>query len=133
MRPAHPSEQSDYGNGRSPAITSLSTRYSVAPDDGVLELEAAKATVWSGDPKDWIRIHQFMVRWNRDGTRLELWREWLGVPPQTRHRKVWSEDEYSPTCEREATTNALTLEGTQRDNLAAVVRDHVGGRDAIVH
>ena len=134
MRPARSIEQSDDGDGQNPAITMSSTRYSVAPDYGALELEAAKAMVWSGEPNNWERIHHFMVRWNRDGTRLELWREWLGIPPQTRQRKVWSEDEYSPPEEEQNghTTKAQLLEEAQRENLAAVVRDHVSGRDSII-
>jgi len=126
MRPTRSVEQSDDGDGHG-QIPLSSTRYSIAPDDGALELEAAKATVWSGEPNSWERIHHFMVRCNRDGTRLELWREWLGVPPQTRQRKVWSEDEYSLPSEEEQNrhaTKALSLEGAQRENLAAVVRDH---------
>jgi hypothetical protein len=131
LRPARSIEQSDYGDGQNPAITS--TRYSIAPDDGALELAAAKATVWSGEPNNWERIHHLMVRWNRDGTRLELWREWLGVPPQTRQMKVWSEDKYSLPSEEEDATKARPLEGAQRENLAAVVRDHVSGRNPIVY
>ena len=135
MRPARSIEQSDNGGGLNLAITLPSTRYSVVPDDGARELEAAKTTVWSGEPSDWERIHHLMLRWNRDGTRLELWREWLGVPPQARQRKMWSEDEYSSPSEEENghATMARPLEGTQRENLAAVVRDHVGGRDSIVY
>jgi len=119
-------DKSDDGDGQNPAITLPLPRYSVVPDDGAQELEAAKAMVWSGEPDDWERIHHFMVRWNRDGTRLELWREWLGVPPQTRQRKVWSEDEYSSPSEEEIghATKFRSLEGTQKNNLAAVVRDH---------
>ena len=135
MRPARSIEQSDDGGGLNLAITLPSTRYSVVPDDGARELEAAKTTVWSGEPSDWERIHHLMLRWNRDGTRLELWREWLGVPPQARQRKMWSEDEYSSPSEEENghATMARPLEGTQRENLAAVVRNHVGGRDSIVY
>ncbi len=134
VRPARSIEQS--GDGENPAITLPLTRHSIVPDDGALELEAAKATVWSGKPNDWEMIHRLMVCWNRDGTRLELWREWLGVPPQTRQRKVWSEDEYSLPSEEKQNghaTKAQPLEGAQRENLAAVVRDHVGGRDPIVY
>ena len=122
-RPARPIEK------RNPAITLPPTRYSIVPDDGARELEAAKAMVWGGEPNDWERIHYFMVRWNRDGTRLELWRKWLGIPPQSRQRKVWSEDEYSSPSEEqnEQATKALPLEETQRESLAAVVRDHVSG------
>ena len=128
MRPARSIELNDDVDGRNPAITLSSTRYSVAPDDGALELEAAKAMSWSGEPDNWERIHHLMVRWNRDGTRLELWREWLGVPPQTRQRKVWSEDEDALSSEEEQNghaTKARPLEGAQRENLAAVIRDHV--------
>lgn len=129
VRPARPIEKRDNGDGQNPAITLPSTRYSIVPDDGARELEAAKAMVWGGEPNDWERIHYFMVRWNRDGTRLELWRKWLGIPPQTRQRKVWSEDEYSSPSEEqnEQATKALPLEETQRESLAAVVRDHVSG------
>ena len=128
-------DQNDDGDGQNPAITLPLTRYSVVPDDGAQELEAAKALVWNGEPDDWERIHHFMLRWNRDGTRLELWREWLRVPPQTRQRKVWSEDEYSSPSEEENehATKSRPLEGAQRKNLASVVRDHVSGRDSIVY
>lgn len=133
VRPAPSLEKSDDVDSQNPASTLPSTRHLNVPDDGALELEAAKATVWSDEPDNWERIHHLMVRWNRDGTRLELWREWLGVPPQTRQRKAWSEDDYSLPPEEEHATKTRPSEGAQRENLAAVVRDHVGGRVPIVY
>jgi len=127
MRPARSIERGNDGDGPNPVITVPSTRYSVVPHDGARELEAAKAMVWNGEPNDWERIHNLMVRWNMDGTKLELWREWLGIPPQTRQRKVWSEDEYTSPSEEEQighVAKARPQERAQRENLAVVVRDH---------
>ncbi|KAH9065751.1 hypothetical protein EDB87DRAFT_1592987 [Lactarius vividus] len=126
IRPARPIEQSDDGGSQNLAFSPPPTRSPIVPDD-TLELEAAKAAAWSDEPNNWERIHYIMVRSNRDGTRLELWREWLGVPPQTRQRNVWSEDEYSLPSEEKQNrhaTKARPLAGAQRENLAAVVRDH---------
>ncbi|KAI0308199.1 hypothetical protein B0F90DRAFT_1680930 [Multifurca ochricompacta] len=86
-----------------------------------------KAVVWTGDSDDWKRCHRLMARLNRDGTKLELWREWLGIFPPTRQRKVWSEDDYFPLSE-EANVDvarASVLGTGQREHLAAVVHDHI--------
>jgi hypothetical protein len=129
MRPAHPhhvaTEQSD---NVVPLTTSSSTRYSVMPDSSALELGTEKDVVWRGDPDDWNRCHHLMARLNRDGTKLELWREWLGVSPRTRQRKVWSEDDYQVSSEKsngEPLVRAPALEGAQKESLATVVHDHV--------
>ena len=129
MRPAHPHhatiEQSDSGV---PTATSSSTRFSVMPDSSALELETEKVMVWRGGPDDWNRCHHLMARLNRDGTKLELWREWLGVPPRTRQRKVWTEDDNSVPLEKfngGPSVRAPALEGAQRESLATVVHDHV--------
>lgn len=40
----------------------------------------AEARTWQGDPMgDWERCHHLLRSSNRDGRRLELWRDWLGV------------------------------------------------------
>lgn len=129
MRPAHPhhaaTEQSDKAF---PITTSLSTRYSVMLDSSAVELETEKVTVWRGDPDDWNRCHHLMARLNRDGIKLELWREWLGVSPRTRQRKIWTEDDYSVPLEKfngGPSARAPALEGAQRESLATAVRDHV--------
>jgi Integral peroxisomal membrane peroxin len=127
MRPAHPIEPSDDGYSQSANKTPPPTRYSIIPDHGALQLEAEKALVWRGDAEDWKRCHHLMVRLNRDGTKLDLWREWLGVPPRVRHRKVWTEDDYTIPSEESSSLEARApaLEGAQREDLAGVVRDHV--------
>jgi hypothetical protein len=127
MRPAHPTviEQSD--RGVSPT-TSPPTRYSIIPDSSTLEVETEKVMVWRGDLDDWKRCHHLMARLNRDGTKLELWREWLGVSPRSRQRKVWTEDDFSPPPKDSnggPLVRAPALEGAQRESLAAVVHDHV--------
>lgn len=127
MRPAHPhhaaTEQEDKGV---PLTTSSSTRYSVIPDSRTLELETEKVMVWRGDSDDWNRCHHLMARLNRDGTKLELWREWLGVSPRTRRRQVWSEDDYSVPLETfNGELSVGALEGAQRESLTTVVHDHV--------
>jgi hypothetical protein len=127
MRPAHPTviEQSD--RGVSPT-TSPPTRYSIIPDSSTLEVETEKVMVWRGDLDDWKRCHHLMARLNRDGTKLELWREWLGVSPRSRQRKVWTEDDYSPPPKDfngGPLVRAPALEGAQRESLATVVHDHV--------
>lgn len=133
MRPAHPHhtaiEQSDRGV---PLTTPPSTRYSIMPDGSALELEREKLMVWRGDLDDWNRCHHLMARLNRDGTKLELWREWLGVSPRTRQRKVWSEDSsvLSEKFNGGPSVRAPALEGAQRESLTTVVHDHVR---AIVH
>jgi len=99
-------------------------------DSSTLELETEKVMVWRGDPDDWNRCHHLMMRLNRDGTKLELWREWLGVSPRTRQRKVWTEDDYSVPSEKfngAPSVRAPSLGGAQRESLAAVVHDHVWG------
>lgn len=128
VRPAHPVEQLEDGYDHSHNITSPSTRYSIIPDNSALELEAEKALVWRGSPDDWKRCHHLMVRLNRDGTKLDLWREWLGVSPRTRHGKVvWSEDDFGIPSEESNSlvAKAPMLEGVQREDLVAVVHDHV--------
>jgi hypothetical protein len=130
VRPAHPVEQVEDGYDHSHNITSPSTRYSIIPDNSALELEAEKALVWRGSPDDWKRCHHLMVRLNRDGTKLDLWREWLGVSPRTRHGKVvWSEDDFGIPSEESSSlvAKAPMLEGVQREDLVAVVHDHVRG------
>jgi hypothetical protein len=129
MRPAHPhhaaTEQSDKGV---PLTTSSSTRYSVMPDSSTLDLETEKVMVWRDDPDDWNRCHHLMAHLNTDGTKLELWREWLGVSPRTRQRKVWSEDDYPVPSEKVndgPSVKAPALEGAKRESLATVVHDHV--------
>jgi hypothetical protein len=129
MRPAQrhhaATEQSDEGI---PSTTSSSTRYSVMPDISALDLEAEKVMVWRGDPDDWNRCHHLMARFNTDGTKLELWREWLGVSFRTPQRKVWSEDDYSVPLEvfnSGSLVRAPALEDAQRESLATVVHDHV--------
>jgi hypothetical protein len=126
VRPAHPIDPGEDGYPRSPVITSPSTRYSIIPDNSALELEAEKALVWRGDAEDWKRCHHLMVRLNRDGTKLDLWRQWLGVSPRVRQRKVWTEDDYvTPFEECNSVERTPVLEGVQREDLTAVVRDHV--------
>ena len=126
MRPAHPTvKQSD--RGVSPPTSPL-TRYSIIPDSSTLELETETGMVWRGDPDDWKRCHHLMMRLNRDGTKLDLWREWLGVSTRSRQRKVWSEDDYSlPPKESNGgpSTRPPALEGAERESLATVVHDHV--------
>ena len=129
MRPAQrhhaATEQSDKSI---PSTNSSSTRYSVMPDSSALDLETEKVMVWRGDPDDWNRCHHLMARLNTDGTKLELWREWLGVSPRIRQRKVWSEDDYSVPLEMVnsgSSVRAPALEETQRESLATVVHDHV--------
>ena len=128
MRPAHPTgtEQSDGGDGQNLHITSPLARYSIMSDSSALELETekAKATVWRGDLDDWKRCHHLMARLNTDGTKLEYWREWLGVSPRTRQRKVWSEDDYQELDDGPV-ARGPPVEGAQRESLATVVQDHV--------
>ena len=100
------------------------------PDSSPLELETEKVMVWRGDPDDWNRCHHLMARLNRDGTKLELWREWLGVSPRTRRRKVWTEDDDSVPLENltdgpPMTRRTPAVEGAERESLARVVHDHV--------
>ena len=127
MRSAHPidAEQSSCGDGP----TLPSTRYSALPDNGsALELEAEEAMVWRGDLDDWKRCHQLMAGLNRDGAKLEVWRDWLGVPPRARSRKVWTEDDYAFPSEETNGGNMVrtpALEGPHRESLVAVVQDHV--------
>ncbi|KAI9512582.1 hypothetical protein F5148DRAFT_1162639, partial [Russula earlei] len=130
MRPAHPTanEQSDGGEGQHPHETSPLIRYSVVPDNSPFDLETEKAMVWKGDLDDWKRCHHLMARLNRDGAKLEVWREWLGVSPRTRQRIVWTEDDNSLPSEEpngEHIVRAPVLEGPQRDSLVTVVKDHV--------
>ncbi len=129
MRPAHPHpaiiEQSDSGVH---PITSPTIRYSFTPNHSALEIETEKVMVWRGDLDDWTRCHHLMARLNTDGTKLELWREWLGVSPRTRQRKVWTEDDFSAPSEKfnsGPSVRAPALEGAQRESLATAVRDHV--------
>jgi hypothetical protein len=126
MRPACPAaiEQSERGV---PSTISPLIRYSVPPDSSALELETEKVMVWRGDLDDWKRCHHLMARLNRDGTKLELWREWLGVSPRAR-RKVWTEDDNALPLEEfngGRSIRAPALEGAQRESLATVVHDHV--------
>jgi hypothetical protein len=97
------------------------------PDDSVSELEKEKAMVWKGDLDDWKRCHRLMARLNRDGTKLELWRDWLGVSPRSR-QKVWTEDDYFPPSDGfngGPIVRAPALEGAQRESLVTVVQEHV--------
>jgi len=104
------------------------TRYSIIPDDSASEIEADKAMVWRGDLGDWKRCHRLMARLNRDGIKLELWRDWLGVSPRTR-RRVWTEDDYLTPSDDDFNggpiIRAPALEGAQRESLATVVQEHV--------
>jgi hypothetical protein len=98
------------------------------PDDSASELETEKVMVWRGDLDDWKRCQHLMARLNRDGTKLELWKEWLGVSPRTRQRSVWTEDGYlTPTEDLGGgpIARAAALEGAQRESLVTAVREHV--------
>jgi len=125
MRLAHPVsvEQNNGGDGSMPSIP-----YSAPSDNSALELEAEKAMVWRGDIDDWKRCHQLMARLNRDGAKLEVWRDWVGVPPRARPRKVWTEDDHVFPSEETDGRNMIrtpALEGPQRESLVTVVHDHV--------
>jgi hypothetical protein len=130
MRPAHPLaiEQHDDSDGQRPrTVSTPMTRYSIVPDDSVPELETEKTMVWRGDLDDWKRCHHLMTRLNRDGIKLELWRDWLGVSPRTR-RRVWTEDEsFNPSegFNDGPMVRAPALEGAQRDSLVTAVQEHV--------
>ena len=130
MRPPHPTaiEHRDDSDSQQPyTVSTPMTRYSIIPDDSASEIEADKAMVWRGDLGDWKRCYRLMARLNRDGIKLELWRDWLGVSPRTR-RRVWTEDDYLTTSEDfngGPIIRAPALEGAQRESLATVVQEHV--------
>jgi len=126
MRPAHPTttEHSDDDGQHPPTVSSPLT---IVPDDSVSELETEKAMVWKGDLDDWKRCHHLMARLNRDGTKLELWRDWLGVSPRTR-QNVWTEDDYFPPSDGfngGPIVRAPALEGSQRESLVTVIQEHI--------
>jgi len=130
MRSARPIvvEQSNSGDIPTRSTTLPPTRYPALPDKSALELETEKAMVWRGDFDDWKRCHHLMAHLNRDGAKLEVWRDWLGVPPRARPRKVWTEDDYvSPSEDTNGGSMVRTpaLEGPQRESLVTVVHDHV--------
>lgn len=122
-------EQSGDDEGQYPhTVSPPLARYSVVPDDSASELETEKVMVWRGDLDDWKRCQHLMARLNRDGTKLELWKEWLGVSPRTRQRSVWTEDGYlTPTEDLGGgpIARAAALEGAQRESLVTAVREHV--------
>lgn len=62
--------------------------------------------VWQGNEEDWHRLRHFMLRFGRDGRKLEVWRLWLGYyHPEhkdmfsqvdfkgNRREKQWTEDD----------------------------------------
>jgi hypothetical protein len=126
MRPAHPTatEHSDDDGQRPHTVSSPLT---IVSDDSVSELETEKGMVWKGDLDDWKRCHHLMTRLNRDGTKLELWRDWLGVSPRTR-QNVWTEDDNFPPSDSfngGPIVKPPALEGAQRESLVTVVQEHV--------
>jgi hypothetical protein len=130
MRPARPTgvEQRVGEDDQNVSTATPLTRYSIIADNATLELETEKAMVWRGDLGDWQRCHDLMVHLNGDGTKLDVWREWLGVSPRTRQRRVWTEDDNfidSEGFQGGPITRAPVVEGAQRESLALVVRDHV--------
>jgi len=130
MRPALPTavEQSGDGEGQHPhTVSSPLARYSIVPDDSASDFETEKVMVWRGDLDDWKRCRHLMSRLNRDGTKLELWKEWLGVSPQTRQRRVWTDDDYLTPSEDFGgpIARAPALEGAQRESLVTAVQEHV--------
>lgn len=138
MRPALPTAVEQSGNGEGQhhhTVSSPLARYSIVPEeDNASELETEKAMVWRGDLDDWKRCRHLMARLNRDGTKLELWKEWLGVSPRTRHRRVWTDDDYLTPSEDFVggpIAGALALEGAQRESLVTAVQQHV--RPVYVH
>lgn len=135
MRPALPTtvEQRGDGEGQHPhTVSSTLARYSIVPEDSASEFETEKIMVWRGDLDDWKRCRHLMSRLNRDGTKLELWKEWLGVSPRTRQR-VWTDDDYLTPSEDFGgpIARAPVLEGAQRESLVTAVREHV--RPVFVH
>ena len=127
MRPACPTAIEQSERGVPPTISPL-IRYSIPPHSSALDLETEKVMVWKGDLDDWKRCHHLMARLNRDGTKLELLREWLGVSPRVRQRKIWTEDDNALPLEEfigGRSMRAPALEGAQRESLATVVHDHV--------
>ncbi len=127
MRPAHPTATAEHSDDDGQHPHTVSSPLTIVPDDSVSELETEKAMVWKGDLDDWKRCHHLMTRLNRDGTKLELWRDWLGVSPRTR-QNVWTEDDYFPPSDGfngGPIVRAPALEGAQRESLVTVVQEHV--------
>jgi len=123
MRPARPTgvEQHVGEDDQNLSTATPVTRYSFIADNAALELETEKAMVWRGDLGDWERCHDLMVHLNGDGTKLDVWREWLGVSPQTQQRRVWTEDDNfidSEGFQGSPVTRAPVVEGAQRESLA---------------
>ncbi|KAI0275062.1 hypothetical protein BC834DRAFT_965503 [Gloeopeniophorella convolvens] len=129
MRPASPTELGEGEGSPNPVASSSSAGYSIVAENSALELEMEKALVWRGDSDDWKRCRHLMIRVDMDGSKLELWQDWLGFHPSARRRAVWTEDDYSLPSEKEgaspATQAAGALDQNQRKNLADVVRDHL--------
>jgi len=97
MKPAiHPSKAVMAGAHTSLHHFALSSRPSSVSDSDSESLQRS-GFVWEGDPQaDWIHCHDCLRSFPRDGKKLEIWRQWLGLRDQDDAeviRKQWTEDE----------------------------------------
>ncbi|KAI0068189.1 hypothetical protein BV25DRAFT_1911204 [Artomyces pyxidatus] len=118
-------------NSATPAtISQASSQIASAIDMG---LDFDERDVWKGDEGDWRRCHLLMKRMNRDGKKIELWRDWLGIPrrdPQSKQiRKQWTEDECplpSEIARDELSASWGPIhEQPAKDKISRVVQDHI--------
>lgn len=114
MRPAKNKPHADFEGSASSSSASSRTnllRHSTTPSNlsSLSELHNVTVeTVWYGNEDDWRRCRSLMIRYARDGRKLDLWRIWLGYyhPSYQNHfvdtsdadkgkrrHKQWTEDD----------------------------------------
>lgn len=120
------------GNLHERAVLAATNPTSPSSDNGHTPTPIPR--VWMGDGDDWKRCHLLMRRLDRDGKRLELWKEWLDASTLQHASPVkkWSEDEQPlPSAIARGEDYAWQLEMRSKDELpraewiGRVVCEHV--------
>jgi len=102
---------------------------------------ATVATVWHGNEDDWNRCRLLMLRYARDGHKLDLWQIWLGCHhPSSQvqftddllsdkservQKKLTGNDGPLPSQLLEADVSHWSIAPPPRDYLAPILRKHV--------
>lgn len=142
VKPAKPASVKQHVSSRSgtpsssPALSHTTWRHSATTSShppSVLDPISGSAPmvpllVWEGvSVDDWFRCHDYLKTLSRDGKKLEVWKQWLGLAIQQQGvRKQWTEDGNLLPSQILRADN-LTSEDTVAPPLefvVAVIREH---------
>jgi len=104
-------------------------------------LHTTAETVWQGNEEDWKRCRSLMLRYARDGRKIDLWKIWLGYyhpdyqnlfteldnsGKGKQRQKQWTEDDWllpSQSLEPDAASHR-SMTPPPREYIAPVLRKH---------